>query len=602
MTDALTRQLSARLDGLRHGYLSQILTLVDDVTRDAGAAGSNRVCPGNDDLELGGKHLHALLPLLVAEALGEDPARLVPFGAACEMLHSAALVADEDRTSGHLSLALAGAARCCGADPGLVARLEAAAAHLGVLVRLRDDVVDLYGGGAVDARAGQIGEGKRSPLVMHALQHAPAADAVRLQEILEGGRDSTEPAEIEEAKAIFARAGSLAFVQSEMRCRAERAARLARLDSAPELRELIAALGELILEPVRGVRVTEGAPTGVEIDAADRAFGAALLPKVSRTFALSIEALPGDLREAVRVAYLACRILDTIEDEPRLPGGARASLFDAFDDLLADDRASAHDFEQIADALIAEAPAAEKELCRGAGSVFRVFRALAPSQRDAIRPYLQEMSRGMREYAERADGAGGRLRLCDLDDLERYCYFVAGTVGHLLTALFEQTVPALSAETRAELSARAVSFGIGLQLVNIVKDVAVDHARGDCFLPQSLAAEHGVSLERLLDASEQQGALAMVRAVCARARVHLQRAEAYTALWPEGDGEAVRLFCAVPLALALATLREVEAGHDTLQPDRTPKVSREVVARVLGEAQRAVARNDRLARMFHQLV
>ncbi|HEX8145198.1 MAG TPA: polyprenyl synthetase family protein [Pyrinomonadaceae bacterium] len=46
-------------------------------------------------LETGGKHLRAILPLLIAEALGADPGRLVPFGAACEMLHNASLIHDD---------------------------------------------------------------------------------------------------------------------------------------------------------------------------------------------------------------------------------------------------------------------------------------------------------------------------------------------------------------------------------------------------------------------------------------------------------------------------------------------------------------------------
>jgi len=46
-------------------------------------------------ISTGGKRLRALLPLAVADALGEDPARLVPFAAACELLHNATLVHDD---------------------------------------------------------------------------------------------------------------------------------------------------------------------------------------------------------------------------------------------------------------------------------------------------------------------------------------------------------------------------------------------------------------------------------------------------------------------------------------------------------------------------
>src|SRR3954471_9371218 len=55
-------------------------------------------------------------------------------------------------------------------------------------------------------------------------------------------------------------------------------------------------------------------------------FSREILPAVSRTFALSIRLLPGDLGAAVRDAYLLCRIADTIEDAPTMPAGEKADL------------------------------------------------------------------------------------------------------------------------------------------------------------------------------------------------------------------------------------------------------------------------------------
>jgi farnesyl-diphosphate farnesyltransferase len=203
----------------------------------------------------------------------------------------------------------------------------------------------------------------------------------------------------------------------------------------------------------------------------------------------------------------------------------------------------------------------------------------------------------MKEYMERGQREE-KLRLLDVDDLERYCYFVAGTVGELLTSLFEGTMPNLDAKLREEIHQYSVSFGLGLQMVNIVKDVATDYKRGDCFLPQSLADEYGISLDDILDPKRRKAAMSVVQAVCRRARFHLKRAEKYTALWPVPEGKAIRLFCTVPLALALATLKEVEEGTDTLIPERTPKVSREIVARVVSEAQQAISANGLLSQML----
>ena len=171
-------------------------------------------------------------------------------------------------------------------------------------------------------------------------------------------------------------------------------------------------------------------------------------------------------------------------------------------------------------------------------------------------------------------------------------------LGLLLTSLFEQVVPDLSDEARAVIRARAANFGLGLQMVNIVKDVQTDLERGDCYLPQDLADRNGVPLDALMDPSHRPNALSMVRFVCARAREQLQLAQEYTLAWPVAGGAFVRLFCSVPLVLALATLKEVEVGTDTLRSGMTPKVDRETVSRVLREAREAVADNEALSAMF----
>jgi nucleoside-diphosphate-sugar epimerase/phytoene/squalene synthetase len=313
-----------------------------------------------------------------------------------------------------------------------------------------------------------------------------------------------------------------------------------------------------------------------------------MLPGVSRTFALSIQNLPPDLRDAVCIAYLLCRVVDTVEDDRRMDPAVRQSLFDRFDEALAasarGDGSAAPAFEAAsADAGLGPTKL-EAELCIGSGAVFRAFAALPEVQRQAIVPRVAEMSKGMREYSLRADAENG-LRLRDVPDLEQYCYYVAGTVGELLTDLFAISCP-VDARQRKELEARSVSFGLGLQMVNILKDVAEDAVRGDCFLPVGTAKLYGLDLARVLDDSERSKGLALLRALSARAREHLTRAEEYTLLWPP-TGEAgaqIRLFCAVPLALALGTLREVELGEEALTPGRAPTVSRSFVMGVFETA------------------
>ncbi len=327
----------------------------------------------------------------------------------------------------------------------------------------------------------------------------------------------------------------------------------------------------------------------------DRATCAAYLPRVSRTFALSIEALPARLREPVRVSYLLCRIVDTIEDEPGVPQAERTLRFDTFDRLLLDDGADPRELELMYRGPDPTDP--EALLCSEAGAVFRCFRALPEPVRGAIRPHVLEMSLGMRMYTRRADAHGG-LRLRDMPDLSRYCYYVAGTVGELLTDLFELDQPDLSAEQRQAARQLAADFGQGLQLVNILKDVAGDLERGVVYMPQSLLEQHQLEPAQLLEPARREASLSLIREVGEQARQSLERAKLYVRQWPLPHGEPIRLFCSVPLLLALATLDELEQSDDTLSPGRTPKIGRGTLARLLQRAVQAAGDDAALAALM----
>ena len=83
------------LEDIRGRYLPEVLFLLDDVIREAELVRSGLAEMCRYHFQTGGKRLRALLPLLVADCLGEDPAKAVAMGAACEMLHNATLVHDD---------------------------------------------------------------------------------------------------------------------------------------------------------------------------------------------------------------------------------------------------------------------------------------------------------------------------------------------------------------------------------------------------------------------------------------------------------------------------------------------------------------------------
>ena len=328
-----------------------------------------------------------------------------------------------------------------------------------------------------------------------------------------------------------------------------------------------------------------------------RAFCETMLPKVSRTFAICIRLLPSDLEHSVHVAYLLCRIADTIEDTAWLDPAAKSRLFEAFRDALG---AEGGDGGSLREAF-ADARTDEEVLAREASAVLGEFRGLPRRQRDAIRPWVQEMCDGMAEFAARGttDRADELDALGTVEDLDRYCYFVAGTVGHMLTELFHTHTNG-SEETRRSLRNLSTSFGLGLQLTNIIKDVADDRRRGWSFVPRELCGLAGIGPEQLQDDRHRAEAQRVMLLLIEKAKGHLRDALEYTTRLPRG-AYGIRLFCLSSLYFAVRTLRLAEADPQLLDPTHKVKITRGEVYRTLLATRLVAPMNWSVRRYFRWL-
>ncbi|MEO1172135.1 MAG: squalene/phytoene synthase family protein, partial [Myxococcota bacterium] len=288
---------------------------------------------------------------------------------------------------------------------------------------------------------------------------------------------------------------------------------------------------------------------------ADWRFCRLMLPRVSRTFALNIRVLEGELRDAATLAYLLCRILDTIEDDTQLPGPERAGLLNRIGDLIAGRFESESELEDwLAQARVVAGNADDVELVRATDRVVRCLRELSPRLQDAVYRSSENMARGMARFcaAPRFDEYTPLATEADLDD---YCYVVAGTVGEMLCGLFIGYYPQLPNASREQMDATAVSFGLGLQVTNIAKDFVADRDRGDCFIPASYFEEEGATRSDLSRVDPRLAARLLAR-LARKAIGHLDDAMAYTLAIPRKYWR-LRLFCVWPLWMAVATLHRL---------------------------------------------
>ena len=254
---------------------------------------------------------------------------------------------------------------------------------------------------------------------------------------------------------------------------------------------------------------------------------------VSRTYAILIPMLPRPLADTVGLSYLLMRVVDTLEDCTALSDGQRLERLALLEGVLRDDNAP---LPPVLREPLGDTPD-EAALQREVDGVISRLRALEPEYRAAASRCAAEMIRGVRQFMTRAGQRGVPYPAVQTaEELREYCYFVAGVVGEMLCTMMAQYLkqPAL-----LHLHDLAIELGIGLQLVNILKDACVDGERGRRYLPTMPHA--GVAHAEIFKAALQE------------ARESLRRGMEFVLALPAAARE-LRCFCGLPIAWGALTL------------------------------------------------
>ncbi len=195
--------------------------------------------------------------------------------------------------------------------------------------------------------------------------------------------------------------------------------------------------------------------------------GEEILARHSRTFRMASLWLPRQTRREVAVLYAVCRLIDDLADEEDDEQVARRHL---------EELSREFDGEESPRPLVAE--------------LLSVAR-----RRDLDVAIIQELIAGV-------TGDLQKVRIESDEELIRYCYRVAGTVGLMMCTV-------LGVDDKAALP-HAIDLGIAMQLTNICRDVREDARRGRVYLPARRLGEMGLCADDILDESANMGALAAV--------------------------------------------------------------------------------------------
>lgn len=295
-----------------------------------------------------------------------------------------------------------------------------------------------------------------------------------------------------------------------------------------------------------------------------------ILQGVSRTFALTIPQLPKGLRSVVGNAYLLCRIADTIEDEATLTASQKREFSDSFIRVVEGEKTADTFAVALYPLLSDQTLDAERDLIKNTASIIRITESFNDTQKNALARCVRIMAKGMADYQDKETLHG----LPDQAAMDDYCYYVAGVVGEMLTSLFCDFSEDINTH-HDELFRLSRSFGQGLQMTNILKDIWDDRKRGACWLPQETFAVYGFDLSDLRPGSQntcfQQGLTDLI----AIARIHLSNAFEYTLLIP-AHHKGIRKFCLWAIGMAILTLNKINKNKNFSDANQV-KISRRSV-------------------------
>ncbi len=298
-----------------------------------------------------------------------------------------------------------------------------------------------------------------------------------------------------------------------------------------------------------------------------------ILQSVSRTFALTIPQLPEQLRSVVGNAYLLCRIADTIEDEATLSVEQKRMFTDQFIKVV-NGKETANIFaDELFPLLSDKTLDSERDLIKNTDRIIRITHSYNQNQKNALVCCVKIMAKGMADYQEKETLNG----LPNLEAMDDYCYYVAGVVGEMLAKLFCDYSEEINSnhDTLMKLS---VSFGQGLQMTNILKDIWDDQKRGACWLPQEIFSKYGFDLSDLNSAGSGNSSSAFQQGLgelIGIALVHLENALRYTLLIPKHE-KGIRKFCLWAIGMAVLTLRKINKNKTYTRSDQV-KISRKEV-------------------------
>ena len=228
-----------------------------------------------------------------------------------------------------------------------------------------------------------------------------------------------------------------------------------------------------------------------------------ILRSVSRSFYLSIRFLPQQLREPLALAYLLARTTDTVADTTRIPGTVRTETVKMLSDGIQGKVSREVVINHVASFVPLQENAAEQTLLDSLPDCLKWLEQIGEADRDDIRTVLEKITYGQMLDLHRFDDPAQLRALQSAADLDEYTYLVAGCVGEFWTRLCFRHLRDFANLIPDEMLALGRRYGMGLQLINVLRDAGSDLRSGRCYFPEDELREVGLSAAQILSRSDR---------------------------------------------------------------------------------------------------
>ena len=302
-----------------------------------------------------------------------------------------------------------------------------------------------------------------------------------------------------------------------------------------------------------------------------------LLKNVSRAFYLSVRVLPSEMREPVGIAYLLARAADTIADTPTLTAEHRRTQLLAFRQVVAGEVSAGA--EQLSAELADLQPTdGESELLDSLPELLALLNALDGADAELTRSVVDTLTSGMHfDLATFSQwDSENPTALQTPEQMEEYCYLVAGCVGEFWTSMSVLHADSVAHWDEQEMRSLGVRFGLALQMTNILRDLPKDLQMGRCYLPQTILDRAGLLPRDLLDATSIDSARPVLSWGIRLTLDHYSAAERYILAIPRRNLR-LRLAAFWPAIIGLETLLRLSRSAEWLNADIRIKIPRSSV-------------------------